>query len=221
MKRLFGARETMEEVVASKDGKRLAELIKETIFHSHLLLQDSVAALTAEATTVLESSSPSTAIVATASSPAEATARTAAEPQKETCLLESAQAWSEREEGLLYPLSVGLVFLPKPAIFVPAEDILEFRRSDVKPLLAYISDLVSQYQQRAPRDGTALDQDSWAMGTTQCVGSGMRSGYGAIWSIMEHPSASSTFPLALTLWEEENDSDYEDEGDVSAPPVHD
>ena len=49
----------------------------------------------------------------------------AIEPQESVCALEGAQAWAERAEGVLFPLHVGLIFLPRPALFVPAEDILE------------------------------------------------------------------------------------------------
>lgn len=49
----------------------------------------------------------------------------AIEPQQSVCALEGAQAWAERAEGVVFPLHVGLIFLPKPALFVAAEDILE------------------------------------------------------------------------------------------------
>jgi len=49
----------------------------------------------------------------------------AVEPDRAVCLLESVQAFSAREEGFIYPLSIGLCFVPKPAVFVPAEDMLQ------------------------------------------------------------------------------------------------
>lgn len=51
---------------------------------------------------------------------------TVLEPEASVCILEGAEARAERGElGVLYPLRSGLAFLPKPAIFVPGDDILE------------------------------------------------------------------------------------------------
>ncbi|CAE7487933.1 POB3 [Symbiodinium sp. CCMP2456] len=46
-------------------------------------------------------------------------------PEPTTCVLEAVQAWRGVEEGVLYPLAAGLCFLPKPATFLPVEDILD------------------------------------------------------------------------------------------------
>jgi len=46
-------------------------------------------------------------------------------PEPTACVLEAVQAWRGVEEGVLYPLAAGLCFLPKPATFLPAEDILD------------------------------------------------------------------------------------------------
>ncbi|CAJ1363528.1 unnamed protein product [Effrenium voratum] len=97
------------------------------------------------------------------------------EPAPSVCALEGIQAWKGVEEGVLYPLSVGLCFLPKPAIFMPAKDILHAEAgsghgprggdliihrisnttphifsnlagADVTALLAYLSTLVAHHQ---------------------------------------------------------------------------
>ncbi|CAE7201447.1 POB3 [Symbiodinium natans] len=46
-------------------------------------------------------------------------------PEPATCVLEAVQAWKGVDEGVLYPLSAGLCFLPKPAVFLPIEDIFD------------------------------------------------------------------------------------------------
>ncbi|CAE8597715.1 unnamed protein product, partial [Polarella glacialis] len=106
-------------------------------------------------------------------------------PEPEVCSLEAVQAWRGVEEGMIYPLRGGLCFLPRPATFIPAEDILSAEagkgggprggdlvvhrvdkalpdtfsnvsRADIPNLLAYLSKLVAL---RAPGDGEADDDE--------------------------------------------------------------
>lgn len=110
--------------------------------------------------------------------------RKALEPESSACSVEAVPAWADLDEGHIYPLSVGLCFLPKPAIFVPGEDMLQaeagprrgprggdlilhrvqskqvkfqqISAGDMNALLSYISALASQYH---PSEARADDQN--------------------------------------------------------------
>ena len=105
------------------------------------------------------------------------------EPEPSVSTLEGAEARAEKGElGALYPLRAGLIFLPKPPIFVESDDILEAQAgtgvrggdfiihraaggevkfqnlagSDVKAVLEYIASLTCHKQPEVKGDDDAL-----------------------------------------------------------------
>jgi hypothetical protein len=64
------------------------------------------------------------------------------EPDRAVCIAESLRAYRGVDEGALYPLRPGLLFLPKPALFIPTTNIAGLSQGG--PGSASIADIVVQ-----------------------------------------------------------------------------